>query len=743
MLKQYSFLAIGIGIIFSCLQTGSAQTPQSGHLYGFKLKPHSSPPVYQICDEKGKATGPDLFDEFNPDYANFSTFALVKKKGSWGVVDTHGQVLVPFLYYRMEPFVTCKGERIEGKNQTMPLKAYSGRFLVNYDHGEEGVIDQNGESKLRLQGISSIRSRTDSSLIFLIKNYASEYALADTNGMIILPFTLYDDLLVGFDGPILVKANDQKFYILGKKPGPSFDNCLPGNTSILKKDNKWGKLPFHNEAGIPFENDTILCISKGIYGLKKQGKWEVISNQKGVKRLNALALDDIVTDDYTGETYFGRVGASWTEFDINTGRAIVTFNCDRIYTSSNVSYLCIEKENKQQLCQDRTGKIIMPAVYEKIDIDGMDNDGDKLVKVHNKGMEGVYDLRKKKEVIGCQYEMVDFSVFSDFPDATMIKVKTKGKYGVYDMRLCKEIIPCIYDDLKLDYYLDDPAHLFIPVKEHGRWTNYLMDIRFNPYERTTSVTHSLFAAKTEVTVKDWLGYMQLSETERGVDALSMNKLMPDTDLLNPKARIAFRYLRLEKTEKLGEVDLNPYPMARTSSRTLYPLANKKEYFDALEYPVTGITYEQALAFCDWLGRYVSDSKDWPIMVLRLPTPEEWEEISVAGLRKEELSAGVRDSLNEKGCMLYRYKTDKACTKYDEMIKMRGKESVWASDFFPNVAGVNNLFGNVAEMTSDKGVSKGGSYDHYASQAALHKSISYTTPQPWLGFRYVITFPFAP
>jgi hypothetical protein len=48
----------------------------------------------------------------------------------------------------------------------------------------------------------------------------------------------------------------------------------------------------------------------------------------------------------------------------------------------------------------------------------------------------------------------------------------------------------------------------------------------------------------------------------------------------------------------------------------------------------------------------------------------------------------------------------------------------------------DIQGNVAEMTSIKGLSKGGSYFHYAAETFKGKEIPYNKPERWLGFRCV-------
>ncbi|HET6224738.1 MAG TPA: hypothetical protein VFF27_00570 [Bacteroidia bacterium] len=57
-------------------------------------------------------------------------------------------------------------------------------------------------------------------------------------------------------------------------------------------------------------------------------------------------------------------------------------------------------------------------------------------------------------------------------------------------------------------------------------------------------------------------------------------------------------------------------------------------------------------------------------------------------------------------------------------------------FFTNYTSIN-IQGNVAEMTSVKGIAKGGSYSQYAKDSYSGAINNYTKPEFWLGFRCVV------
>ena len=173
------------------------------------------------------------------------------------------------------------------------------------------------------------------------------------------------------------------------------------------------------------------------------------------------------------------------------------------------------------------------------------------------------------------------------------------------------------------------------------------------------------------------------------------------------------------------------------------------------YPVVGISYEQAVEFCKWrtfaanLAHYIKESgiKNWqqhladpfPIkFYYRLPTKEEWEILASGKLSKDKYPYGY-DSIYIKWKKNYaksfncKYPNDKPV---DPHSPDRAYYTASTKSFLPNSSGTYNMIGNVAEMIAGKGIAKGGSFIHPVDSCKIIFDQHYSKPEKWLGFRCV-------
>jgi hypothetical protein len=244
---------------------------------------------------------------------------------------------------------------------------------------------------------------------------------------------------------------------------------------------------------------------------------------------------------------------------------------------------------------------------------------------------------------------------------------------------------------------------------------------------TTKLDDNIYFEITEVEIGAWLSYYSwVLENEGYFAAL---KVMPDSNAFEPEV---WKFIRTKSAV---------YDERRTSSGQPIGFFNKeckssKKYGKKLSsvpgscayvsLPITGITYEQAVAYCEWKTKVQGGNK----VTYRLPTDEEWKKFAINGLSEIEKAKGLRDSMNTKNCNLFNYKIVCNCNK--ELTQ--GITGI--AMFEPNKNGAYDIFGNVSEMTSIKGHSKGGNFTIFAKQCHPDSVQYYIKPESWLGFRCI-------
>ena len=172
------------------------------------------------------------------------------------------------------------------------------------------------------------------------------------------------------------------------------------------------------------------------------------------------------------------------------------------------------------------------------------------------------------------------------------------------------------------------------------------------------------------------------------------------------------------------------------------------------YPIVNITYEAAVAYCEWLTEQHNKQFElkYPTFYsvrFRLPTEQEWR--YAAGSKNEKaitpfpndniLSCdptitGKKISKNEtdttEHCLyLGNIKTDKGYQADG------GFHTTSVTSYLPNAFGIYNTFGNVAEMISTKGIVKGGSWDDVFEDCTFDKNSKLSAPDSRVGFRMVM------
>lgn len=117
-----------------------------------------------------------------------------------------------------------------------------------------------------------------------------------------------------------------------------------------------------------------------------------------------------------------------------------------------------------------------------------------------------------------------------------------------------------------------------------------------------------------------------------------------------------------------------------------------------DYPVVGINWKQANAFCDWrtkyLNSYYSDILENTVTSFRLPTEYEWEYAARGGRDQTMYPWGGPYIRNAKGCALANFKPGRG-----EYSSDGGVYPIRVASYFPNDFGLYDMAGNLAEWTS--------------------------------------------
>lgn len=116
------------------------------------------------------------------------------------------------------------------------------------------------------------------------------------------------------------------------------------------------------------------------------------------------------------------------------------------------------------------------------------------------------------------------------------------------------------------------------------------------------------------------------------------------------------------------------------------------------YPVVGVNWKQADAFCNWRSRllntYLDAKKRSQESDFRLPTEAQWEYAARGGRSQTMFPWGNYYLRNKKGCLMANFKPGRGNYPEDG-----GFYTVRADAYWPNDFGLYCMSGNVAEWTS--------------------------------------------
>ena len=124
---------------------------------------------------------------------------------------------------------------------------------------------------------------------------------------------------------------------------------------------------------------------------------------------------------------------------------------------------------------------------------------------------------------------------------------------------------------------------------------------------------------------------------------------------------------------------------------LYGYFNMPSYS---EYPVVGVTWEQAHAFCHWRTNLLRTVGKQLVNEYRLPTEAEWEYAARGGRRVAMYPWGNKYARDKEGCFLANFKPYRGSYHDDTSVS-----TMVVGHFEPNDFGLYDMAGNVAEWTA--------------------------------------------
>lgn len=130
-----------------------------------------------------------------------------------------------------------------------------------------------------------------------------------------------------------------------------------------------------------------------------------------------------------------------------------------------------------------------------------------------------------------------------------------------------------------------------------------------------------------------------------------------------------------------------------------PMHNDYFWHDAYsDYPVVGISWTQAKAFCHWRTKFKNDDQKVRdkqfVNRFRLPTEAEWEYAARGGIEGGTYPWGGPYVISDTGCFMANFKPQRGDYAADAALY-----TVEAKSFEPNDFNLYNMAGNVSEWTN--------------------------------------------
>ncbi len=202
----------------------------------------------------------------------------------------------------------------------------------------------------------------------------------------------------------------------------------------------------------------------------------------------------------------------------------------------------------------------------------------------------------------------------------------------------------------------------------------------------------------------------------GKKELDAKKIVYQSETFDYKAAAQNRDVTIPRSAFIVKQQIPVYPDSLCWVRDFAYSYNEpmaKKYFNHPafgNYPVVGVSWKQANAFCEWRTHYfnsfLESKKRNPESDFRLPTEAQWEYAARGGRSQAQYPWGGPYLRNKKGCLLANFKPGRGNYPEDG-----GFYTVRADAYWPNDFGLYNMAGNVAEWTSSLYYEGGYNFQH--------------------------------
>lgn len=260
----------------------------------------------------------------------------------------------------------------------------------------------------------------------------------------------------------------------------------------------------------------------------------------------------------------------------------------------------------------------------------------------------------------------------------------------------------------LGFYMDDTE---ITNAEYRQFTNWVRDsiahVNLGNYkdneDGTQSIDWSVRIDWRDLDVQDQLMGMFIDGMQTGSGKKELNT-----------SALVYTYTYYDYEMAAANPDQPASNFMVTNSRNIYPdtlvwmrqfaysnnepIARQYNSFPAFdEYPVVGVNWHQANAFCHWRSNLWKTEREARGLHFEgrfeLPNEFQWEYAARGGRDLSPYPWGGPYVLNQKGCYLANFKPGRGDYSADG-----GLYTVRANAYWPNDYGLYNMSGNVAEWT---------------------------------------------